>query len=75
VFIYEGPLPYNDKKIPLAALRSYKAPYQLYGIGLPDLLIPVVTQIELISNAVYDYIMYTTNPMFTASKQDYGEHY
>lgn len=72
VFIYEGFLPYNDKKIPLAALRAYKAPYQLYGIGLPDLLIPIVTQIELISNAVYDYIMYTTNPMFAVSTQDYG---
>ena len=73
IFIYEGPLPYNDKKIPLATLRAYKAPYQLYGIGLPDLLIPVVTQIELISNAVYDYIMYTTNPMYTALKNDYGD--
>lgn len=73
VFIYEGPLPYNDKQIPLATLRSYKAPYQLYGIGLPDLLIPVVTQIELISNAVYDYIMYTTNPMYLVQKQDYGD--
>lgn len=72
-FIYEGPLPYNDKKIPIATLRAYKAPYQLYGIGLPDLLIPVVTQIELISNAVYDYIMYTTNPILMAVKQDYGD--
>lgn len=73
VFIYEGPLPYNDKDIPLATLRAYKAPYQLYGIGLPDLLIPIVTQIELISNAVYDYIMYTTNPMYLVQKQDYGD--
>lgn len=73
VFIYEGPLPYNDKDIPLATLRAYKAPYQLYGIGLPDLLIPVVTQIELISNAVYDYIMYTTNPMLLIQKQDYED--
>ena len=73
VFIYEGPLPYNDKNIPLATLRAYKAPYQLYGIGLPDLLIPVVTQIELISNAVYDYIMYTTNPMLLVQKQDYED--
>lgn len=73
VFIYEGPLPYNDKNIPLATLRAYKAPYQLYGIGLPDLLIPVVTQIELISNAVYDYIMYTTNPMLLIQKQDYED--
>lgn len=73
IFIYEGPLPYNDKNIPLATLRAYKAPYQLYGIGLPDLLIPVVTQIELISNAVYDYIMYTTNPMLLIQKQDYED--
>lgn len=73
VFIYEGPLPYNDKNIPLAVLRAYKAPYQLYGIGLPDLLIPIVTQIELISNAVYDYIMYTTNPMYLIQKNDYEE--
>lgn len=73
IFIYEGPLPYNDKDIPLATLRAYKAPYQLYGIGLPDLLIPVVTQIELISNAVYDYIMYTTNPMLLIQKQDYED--
>ncbi len=73
VFIYEGPLPYNDKNIPLATLRAYKAPYQLYGIGLPDLLIPIVTQIELISNAVYDYIMYTTNPMLLVQKQDYED--
>jgi len=73
IFVYEGPLPYNDKGIPLATLRAYKAPYQLYGIGLPDLLIPVVTQIELISNAVYDYIMYTTNPMLLIQKQDYED--
>ena len=73
VFIYEGPMPYNDKLIPLGVLRAYKAPYQLYGIGLPDLLIPIVTQIELISNAVYDYIMYTTNPMMMIQSMDYGD--
>ena len=73
VFIYEGPLPYNDKRIPIVPLRACKAPYQLYGIGLPDWLIPIVTQIELISNTVYDYIIYVTNPMMQVSRVDYPE--
>lgn len=72
-FIYKGPLPYNDKKIPLALLRAYKAPYQLYGIGLPDLLIPIVTQQELLSNSLYDYAMYTANPMFGVAANEYSE--
>lgn len=77
-FIYESPLPYKHKKLNITALTPFKLPEQFYGIGLIDFLIPIVTQIEMLQNAIYDYTMYTTNPILMVEKNvynDFSRHY
>ena len=73
VYIKESPLPYADKKIPLNILKPYSLPNQVYGVGMVDLLVPSVYQLELIQNAFYDYILYTTNPILLVQGGDYGD--
>ena len=72
-FIYEGPLPYQHKKLNIVSLSPFKLPEQFYGIGLVDFLIPIIYQLELIQNAVYDYTMYTTNPILMVERSIYPE--
>jgi hypothetical protein len=73
VFIKESPLPYADKKIPIEIIKPYTLPNQIYGVGMVDLLIPSVYQLELIQNAFYDWIIYTTNPVLLVRSDDYGD--
>ncbi len=73
VYIKESPLPYADKKIPVEMLKPYTLPHQIYGVGMVDLLIPSVYQLELIQNAFYDWLMYTTNPILLVQRGDYGD--
>jgi hypothetical protein len=73
VFIKECPLPYNHKKLNVVLLTPFKLPEQLYGISLIDLLLPVVTQIEQLQNAIHDYVSYTTNPVLMVEKSMYNE--
>lgn len=73
IYIKESPLPYSDKKIPLELLKPYTLPNQLYGVGVVDLLIPSVYQLELIQNAFYDWLLYTINPILLVQRNDYGD--
>ena len=73
VYIKESPLPYSDKKIPLEVLKPYSLPNQVYGLGMVDLLIPSVYQLELIQNAFYDWLLYTINPILLVQRNDYGD--
>lgn len=71
-FVYEGPLPYNHKKLNVVMFSPFKLSYQIYGIGMVDFMIPIVTQIELLQNAIYDYVFYTSNPMLLVEKSTYN---
>lgn len=73
IYIKESPLPYSDKKIPLEILKPYTLPNQVYGVGMVDLLIPSVYQLELIQNAFYDWLLYTINPILLIQRNDYGD--
>lgn len=73
IFIKESPLPYADKKIPLEILKPYSLPNQVYGVGVVDLLIPSVYQLELIQNAFYDWLLYTINPILLVQRNDYAD--
>jgi len=73
IYIKESPLLYSDKKIPLEMLKPYSLPNQLYGVGMVDLLIPSVYQLELIQNAFYDWLLYTINPILLVQRNDYGD--
>lgn len=72
-FIKESPLPYIDKELPLVVLTPFKLPEQFYGIGLVDFLIPITVMLELLQNAIYDYMMMTTNPIMLVEKSGYNE--
>lgn len=67
------PLPYAHKKLNLVLLHPKKLPNSIYGIGLVDALLPIVEQIEQLQNAIYDYVMYTTNPILMVEKNIYGD--
>lgn len=73
IYIKESPLPYADKKIPFEILKPYNLPNQVYGVGVVDLLIPSVYQLELIQNAFYDWLLYTINPILLVQRNDYGD--
>ena len=73
VFIKDGYLPYVDKKIPIGLIKPYSYPNQLYGIAPVDLLIPTVYQMELMLNVIFDYAIYTSNPILLVDKYDYGD--
>lgn len=73
IFIYEAPLPYVHKKLNIVNLNPFKLPDQIYGIGIVDFLLPAITQIELLQNAIYDYVIYTTNPILMVEKNIYGD--
>jgi hypothetical protein len=71
-FVYEAPLPNNDKKLNLFFFTPFKLPEYPYGIGLVDFLIPIVTAIEVITNNIADYAAYSSNPILMVAKNDYA---
>lgn len=71
--IYDGPLPYNHKQLNLIDFCPMRLPHSPYGIGLVDLLLPVVTTMETIQNLVNDHLIYSTVPMYMVEKSDYQE--
>lgn len=72
-WIKESELPNMDKKLNMVMLTPFKLPEQFYGIGLVDFLIPIVSAIEMLQNAVNDYVMYNANPAMIVEQSVYNE--
>jgi len=67
------PLPYVHKQLPFIMGKVFEIPHQFYHAGLPDRLLGIQTETEILKNMHYDKLHDTTNPMWTIKRNIYGE--
>lgn len=73
VVIKEMPLPYRHKQLPFVKINAYDVVHQFYGMGVPDKVLNVQSEEEILKNLVYDRLHITANPMMKVKKSVYGE--
>ena len=73
VVIKDMPLPYLHKQIPIVMATTIEMPHQLYGVGIPDRLLPIQTEEEILKNMTYDRLHMTANPIVKVKRNIYGE--
>ncbi len=73
VVIKDMPLPYVHKQLPFVMATLFEVPHQFYHAGLPDRLLAIQTEEEILKNMMYDRLHTTTNPMFKVRRNIYGE--
>ena len=73
VLIKDMPLPYMHKQLPFIKIDAYEAPHQFYGMGIPDKLMNIQGEEEILKNLVYDRLHITANPIVKVKKSIYGE--
>ena len=73
VLIKDVPLPYKHKQLPFVKIDAYEVLNQFYGMGIPDKLINIQSEEEILKNLVYDRLHITANPIIKVKKSIYGE--
>ena len=73
VLIKDIPLPYNHKQLPFVKINAYDVSHQFYGMGIPDKLMNIQSEEEILKNLVYDRLHITANPIVKVKKSIYGE--
>jgi len=73
VLIKDMPLPYKHKQLPFIKIDAYEVPHQFYGMGIPDKLMNIQGEEEILKNLVYDRLHITANPIVKVKKSIYGE--
>lgn len=73
VLIKDMPIPYKHKQIPYIQISAYEVLHQLYGMGIPDKLMNIQSELEILKNLTYDRLHITSNPMLKIKKTIYGE--
>ena len=73
VLIKEMPLPYKHKQLPFVKIDAYEVLHQFYGMGIPDRLMNIQSEEEILKNLVYDRLHITANPIVKVKKSIYGE--
>jgi hypothetical protein len=73
VLIKEMPLPYKHKQLPFVKIDAYEVLHQFYGMGIPDRLMNIQSEEEILKNLVYDRLHITANPIIKVKKNIYGE--
>lgn len=73
VLIKDVPLPYRHKQLPFVKIDAYEVLHQFYGMGIPDKLINIQSEEEILKNLVYDRLHITANPIVKVKKSIYGE--
>jgi hypothetical protein len=73
VLIKDMPLPYRHKQLPFVKIDAYEVLHQFYGMGIPDKLMNIQSEEEILKNLVYDRLHITANPMVKVKKSIYGE--
>jgi hypothetical protein len=73
IVIKEMPLPYKHKQLPFVQINAYEVLHQFYGAGIPDRLMNIQSEEEILKNLVYDRLHITANPMVKVKKTIYGE--
>jgi hypothetical protein len=67
------PLPYKHKQLPFVKIDAYEVLHQFYGMGIPDKLMNIQSEEEILKNLVYDRLHITANPIVKVKKTIYGE--
>lgn len=62
VLLKEGPIPYQDKKIPFVDFRFIKHPGHFYGMGVGDITIQQSSEESALKNSRLDRVKFTTTP-------------
>ena len=73
VLVKEMPLPYKHKQLPFVKIDAYEVLHQFYGMGIPDRLMNIQSEEEILKNLVYDRLHITANPIIKVKKSIYGE--
>ena len=73
VLIKDTPLPYRHKQLPIVKIDTYEVLHQFYGAGIPDRLMNIQSEEEILKNLVYDRLHITANPILKVRKSIYGE--
>jgi hypothetical protein len=73
VLIKDMPLPYRHKQLPFVKIDAFEITHQFYGMGIPDRLMNIQTEEEILKNMIYDRLHITANPMMKVKKSVYGE--
>jgi len=73
VLIKDMPLPYKHKQLPFVKIDAYEVAHQFYGMGIPDRLMNIQSEEEILKNLVYDRLHITANPIIKVKKSIYGE--
>jgi len=73
VLIKDMPLPYKHKQLPFIKIDAYEVTHQFYGMGIPDKLMNIQSEEEILKNLVYDRLHITANPIVKVKKSIYGE--
>lgn len=73
VIIKDGPLPYIHKQLPFVAGSLFEVAHQFYHSGIPDRLLAIQSEEEILKNMTYDRLHITTDPMFKIRRNIYGE--
>ena len=73
VVIKDMPLPYMHKQLPFVKINAYEVLHQFYGMGIPDRLMNIQGEEEILKNMIYDRLHITANPILKIKKSIYGE--
>lgn len=73
VLIKDMPLPYVHKQLPIVKINTYELLHQFFGAGIPDRLMNIQSEEEILKNLVYDRLHITANPILKVRKSLYGE--
>lgn len=73
VVIKDMPLPYKHKQLPFVKIDAYSVLHQYYGMGIPDKLMNIQSEEEILKNLTYDRLHITANPILKIKKTIYGE--
>jgi hypothetical protein len=64
VVIYEGPIPFKHKELPVAVWNYYPVEGRIYGMGIPKIISPTQEEREAIRNLSLDRQKMHLNKMF-----------
>jgi hypothetical protein len=73
VVIKDMPLPYKHKQLPFVKINAWDVLHQFWGMGIPDKLMNIQSETEILKNLVYDRLHITANPIIKVKKTIYGE--
>lgn len=73
ILLKDGPIPYEDKKIPFVAFHFVRHPGSFYGMGVGDITLQQSSEESAIKNARLERIKFITNPPVLVGATVFGD--